>query len=49
MGAAQKRARRSLGPRFDLAAFHEMVLGEGALPLSSPEACIGRWIDLRRQ
>jgi uncharacterized protein (DUF885 family) len=45
----RERAQRRLGPRFDLAAFHEVVLGEGALPLSLLEARVGRWIDLQRQ
>jgi uncharacterized protein (DUF885 family) len=47
--ALRERAQRSLGQRFDLAAFHEVVLGEGALPLSLLEARVERWIDLQRQ
>lgn len=38
------RAQRELGPRFDLRAFHDRVLGGGALPLSELEAQIGDWI-----
>lgn len=38
------RARRALGPRFDIRAFHTQVLAEGCLPLSMLEKRIDRWI-----
>lgn len=38
------RAEAALGPRFDLRAFHEQVLGSGAIPLPVLEAKIDRWI-----
>ncbi|MFC3174596.1 DUF885 domain-containing protein [Novosphingobium bradum] len=38
------RAEAALGPRFDIRAFHEQVLGSGALPLPVLEAKIDRWI-----
>ncbi|ROU04422.1 DUF885 domain-containing protein [Lysobacter enzymogenes] len=38
------RAQRELGPRFDLRAFHDRVLGGGALPLNELDARIGEWI-----
>lgn len=38
------RARQQLGPRFDIRAFHDEVLGAGALPLDVLEARIDRWI-----
>jgi len=38
------RARRQLGARFDIRAFHDEVLGAGALPLGVLEARIDRWI-----
>jgi uncharacterized protein (DUF885 family) len=38
------KAERELGDRFDIRAFHEQVLGSGALPLPVLEAKIDRWI-----
>ena len=40
----RSRAEQELGPRFDIRAFHEQVLGSGALPLPVLEAKIERWI-----
>ncbi len=43
---AQLRARAAaaLGPKFSLPAFHQVVLGDGTLPLSLLEAKVDRWI-----
>jgi uncharacterized protein (DUF885 family) len=43
---AQLRARASaaMGPKFGLPAFHQVVLGDGTLPLSLLEAKVDRWI-----
>jgi uncharacterized protein (DUF885 family) len=38
-------AQEKLGPRFDVKAFHEEVLSDGALPLSLLEAKIERWVN----
>ena len=38
------RAEKVLGPRFDIRAFHEQVLGTGALPLGVLERKIDSWI-----
>jgi uncharacterized protein (DUF885 family) len=38
------RAEAALGPKFSLPKFHEIVLGEGTLPLSLLEAKVDRWI-----
>jgi len=38
------KAEAALGPRFDIRAFHDEVLGSGALPLPVLEAKIDRWI-----
>ena len=38
------KAESTLGPKFDIRAFHEQVLGSGALPLPILEAKIDRWI-----
>lgn len=41
-------AERELGERFDLRAFHEAVLRNGALPLPLLREEVGRWIASRR-
>jgi uncharacterized protein (DUF885 family) len=38
------RAQAALGPKFSLPKFHEVVLGDGTLPLSLLEAKVDRWI-----
>lgn len=40
----RERAKRELGARFDIRAFHDEVLGAGALPLDILEARIDNWI-----
>jgi uncharacterized protein (DUF885 family) len=40
----RKRAEKALGPRFNVAAFHDEVLKDGAVPLEVLEAKIDRWI-----
>jgi uncharacterized protein (DUF885 family) len=39
----REEARRALGPRFDLKAFHDVVLRNGALPLSTLRAVVRAW------
>jgi len=39
------RAEKQLGAKFDLPAFHDRVLMEGALPLAVLEAHVQAWID----
>jgi uncharacterized protein (DUF885 family) len=39
------RARKELGPRFDVRAFHDQVLGEGALPLDVLDERIRAWCE----
>ena len=38
------KAKQTLGPRFDLKAFHDQVIDSGALPLDVLEARINTWI-----
>ncbi|MEO7495020.1 MAG: DUF885 domain-containing protein [Massilia sp.] len=47
---AELRARASaaLGPKFNLPAFHAVVLGDGTLPLALLEAKVDRWIAENR-
>jgi uncharacterized protein (DUF885 family) len=40
----RRRAQGALGPRFDVRAFHEQVVGSGSLPLAVLETKIDRWI-----
>jgi uncharacterized protein (DUF885 family) len=40
----RRKAEAELGPRFDIRAFHEQVLGSGALPIAVLEAKIAAWI-----
>ena len=41
-------ATRELGPKFELAAFHDAVLGQGAVPLDVLEAQIKDWITAQK-
>lgn len=42
------KAEATLGEKFDIRAFHEQVLGSGALPLPVLETKIDRWIAAQR-
>lgn len=42
------RAEKALGSSFDVRAFHDEVLGAGALPLSVLEKRIDRWIERQK-
>ena len=44
----RERANHRLGERFSVAAFHDAVLAEGALPLSLLNSQIDRWIAGKR-
>ena len=44
----RRKARDILGSRFDIRAFHDQVLGSGALPLPILEAKLDRWIAASR-
>ncbi len=46
--ALRARAKAALGDRFDIKAFHDRIIGDGALPLDVLEARIDAWIDRTR-
>ncbi|CAM5733927.1 hypothetical protein SHIRM173S_13303 [Streptomyces hirsutus] len=41
------RAARELGPGFDVRAFHDLVLGNGSLPLDVLDRVVARWTATR--
>lgn len=43
------RAQRALGPKFDIRAFHDAVLGEGPLPLDILSQRMDAWIARQKQ
>jgi uncharacterized protein (DUF885 family) len=44
----REEARRALGPRFDLRAFHDVVLDDGGVTLPMLRTKVQRWIEQRR-
>ena len=42
--AAARAARQQLGSKFDIRAFHDAVLDQGALPLDVLETNVNEWI-----
>ena len=44
----RKRAEKALGKKFDVKAFHDEVLKDGAVPLDVLEAKIDRWIASKK-
>ena len=42
----RERARTALGDGFDIRAFHDVILGGGALPLEILERRVDDWIAL---
>ena len=41
----REQARKELGEKFDVRAFHDEVLGHGALPLDVLEEVIRAWVQ----
>ena len=42
------KAQDELGDRFDFGLFHDVVLGDGQVPLPVLEGMVEAWIDERR-
>ena len=42
------RAEKALGARFDVREFHDVILGNGSVPLNILEANVDRWIHAER-
>ena len=45
----RKRAEESLGKKFDIRAFHDALLENGSVPLSTLEEIVDRWISSTKQ
>jgi uncharacterized protein (DUF885 family) len=43
-GRMRARAEQELGERFDVRAFHQLLLTDGMLPFAALEAKLDRWI-----
>jgi len=44
----RERAKKELGPKFDLRAYHDLVLKDGALPMDLLEENVQAWIARRK-
>jgi uncharacterized protein (DUF885 family) len=44
----RRKAERALGAKFDLKAFHDLLIGSGSLPLSILERSVDEWIAARK-
>jgi uncharacterized protein (DUF885 family) len=45
-----EKAKKSLGDKFDIHQFHEVVLSNGSVPLDGPEEeeLVDRWIKFKQ-
>lgn len=44
----RRKAERELGAKFDIKAFHDLLIGSGSLPLSILERSVDEWIAARK-
>jgi uncharacterized protein (DUF885 family) len=49
IAALRAKAEKALGLKFDIRAFHDELLTDGALPLDRLEAKMDRWIEATRR
>jgi uncharacterized protein (DUF885 family) len=47
--ALKRKAQEELGNQFDVRKFHDVVLGEGAIPLNELDALVEDYIQLERE
>ena len=47
--ALKRKAQEKLGNQFDVRKFHDVVLGEGAIPLNELDALVKDYIQLERE
>jgi uncharacterized protein (DUF885 family) len=47
--ALKRKAQEELAHEFDVRKFHDVVLGEGALPLNELDALVEDYIKLERE
>jgi uncharacterized protein (DUF885 family) len=45
----RKHAEDALGPRFDIRAFHDVVLSNGAVPLEVLDSIVREWVEAQRK
>jgi uncharacterized protein (DUF885 family) len=48
ISAMRTRAEAAFGPKFDVKAFHSVVLRDGSVPIDVLEAKVDRWIEQER-
>jgi len=44
----REKARKSLGDKFDIRQFHEVLLSNGSVPLDVLEELVDRWIKSKQ-
>ena len=44
----REKAKKSLGDKFDIRQFHEVVLSNGSVPLGMLEELVDRWINSKQ-
>jgi len=44
----REKAKKSLGDKFDIRQFHEVVLSNGSVPLDVLEDLVDRWIKSKQ-
>jgi uncharacterized protein (DUF885 family) len=44
----REQAEKELGPKFDLRAFHEVILMNGAMPLAVLEDVVQEWVKAQQ-